>query len=434
MYLELPHDKEQRLRVIRFFCLKLSKEDLAYEINKEMHRVGLDYEQTIKTVQEESRSQEQAIQKGFEDSTKGLRNKRVAIAGTAVIILILFGIGFLSLDKNQKLIAGLITAGLLLVAVIMIGVLSLNISLKSKKAKEAIAKIDEKQEKEMADCKILRDKKLSELSEVVNRLFSAWTNAIATEEEVFDYINSIMSKELKPKINELLDIKDNDIEDEHCAEIWTPVFLQSEILIPIVEIDMERSKYDIYLVRDEIILPLKQTFPSNLTWESFRDRILQKINLFDEKDLKLSSYNSMSYYQEKKAYLAGCYFYQKILCTQDFVSQFRCYVNILCNRIAFAQTLQILYEDISAIGIETSQSAEILYDSKAIDKHIQTLFLELQSGSTYKMSGDAGSNIGKGSNIFDFHTQVKSKANEVFEKQIRNVRAFILEAKKSNDI
>ena len=434
MYLELPHDMEKRLRVIRFFCLKLSKEDLAYEINEEMHRVELDCEQTIKTVKEKFRLQEETIQNSFEDSTKGLRTKRLAIAGAAVLILILFGVKFLDLDENQKLIIGMVVAGLLLAASVVVVRLSVSINQKVKKNKDAITQINKQQEKQLTDCKNLRNKRLSDLSEGVDQLFSAWTNAIATEEEVFNYINDIISKELKPKINELLDISEKDIEDERCAEIWTPAFIQSEIPIPLVETDIERSKYDIYLVRDEIIQPLKQIFPFSLTWESFRDRILQKINLSNDKDLKLSSYNAMSYYHEKKAYLAGCYFYQKILCTQDFVSQFRCYVNILCNRIAFAQTLQLLYEDICAIGIETSQSAEILYDFKAIDKHIQTLSLELRSGSTYKMSGDAGSNIGKGSNIFDFHTQVKSKANEVFEKQIQNVRAFILEAKRGKDI
>ncbi len=86
----------------------------------------------------------------------------------------------------------------------MIGGLSLKIYLHLKKTKKKIDQINVKMEKEMADCKILRDKKLSELSNVINRLFSAWMNAIATEEEVFNYINNIITKAMKPKINELL--------------------------------------------------------------------------------------------------------------------------------------------------------------------------------------------------------------------------------------
>ena len=64
-----------------------------------------------------------------------------------------------------------------------------------------------------------------------------------------------------------------------------------------------------------------------------------------------------------------------------------------------------------------------------IDRHTQTLALELRSGNTYKMSGDAGSSSWSLDDGDEESERVMSEANVAFDGQIENVRALILDAK-----
>ncbi len=345
MDLNFYHDnKEQRFRVIRFFCRKLDSEDFAHEINEEKKNVILDFDQKVQEI--EDALEKRRLEIGEESVL--VRKKPKMIQAFLGILAVVISITLVSPLNIPGVPLNLAIAALVVTA---IAVISLSLILKyiSKKDSGKMIKVKKQKDEDISRLKKERDTKLSKLSMIVDNLLAAWENAKATEEEVFNYINNIILKELGPKINDFLDIQDNDVEDEHCAEIWTPLFMQSEILPLPVEIDIERSKRDIYLIRDEVIQPLKQAFPVDLSWDSFSNQILQKINLADSNDLKLSAYNAVHYYDKKKAYLAGSYFYQKIICTEDFVSQFRCYVNVLCDRVAFTQAIQIHYADISAI-------------------------------------------------------------------------------------
>ncbi len=417
------NDNEQNLRIIRFFCGKLVQEDLVHEINDEKEKIMSNISQNILDIEDGFKKRADDIGEAYASRTLNIK-RYMAFFGFITCI----GLGFFIYTTNKDEFTS-IMIGLLTTSIIAELFLFARLKQEKSKMKDEIRLAKNKVQDKIYNLKDERERELHELLKIINNLIYAWENARATKEEVFKYINNLIAGELGHKIGEFLDIQEAEIQDIQCAEVWTPTFMQCDQLPHPVEMDFEQSKKDIYSLRYEIIKPLKDIFPKNLSWDSFSYRILKKLNLADSNDLKLSAYNAVHYYSKEKAYLAGSYFYQKILCTEDFVSQFRCYVNVMCNRVAFTQAIQIHYADISAIGIEASCISEVLYDSAAIDKHVQTLSLELRSGSTYKMSGDAGSSIGKYEDNFTFYSDLKSKANETFETQIKNVRAFILENK-----
>ena len=417
MYLETPKDKEAQLRVIRFFCYTLTPDDFACDTTEDREDIEENYSLKIDEINKKAEEEKSCALGKF-------KHKLEVYYRAIFISLVITVISIAATSSSEGIFWRTISTTItILSALVLIGTLIVAKNIHSEKS-ATLDKIESERKKQISDHACMQNRLLKALENKQEKLHNAWLDAKASKDEVLNYIQNIMSQ-INLQINSLLNISDNEIEDEQCADILGPTFFQTGSLPRSVSIDISRSKQDIYEMRDEIVEPLRIFFSDDLIWRTFKDSLFKKLNLHDKEKLRMSAYNIMRFHKYANTFLSGYYSYQKIFCTEDHITQFRCYVNTLGNRISFTQTLQIMYEDISAIGLETSQLAETFYDFSTVDKHVQSLSLELRSGSKYKMSGDAGSYIGNA-----IYPDAKSKANEIFKNQIRNVRAFVLEKKR----
>lgn len=150
------------------------------------------------------------------------------------------------------------------------------------------------------------------------------------------------------------------------------------------------------------------------------------MNLSDQTPLSNTKLPQSNQY---KMFLSGHYFFQKIICSEDFVGQFRAYVNVLNLRISYTNAMQILYSDISAIATETAiNNNKYKISNLEISQHTHTLSLYLNCGEVYRMSGDGGS---KALILSEDSENVFSQANDIFKVQVANIRALTLEKKRN---
>jgi hypothetical protein len=276
------------------------------------------------------------------------------------------------------------------------------------------------------------------LSVKLDDLVQVYESSVATEGEVMAFAGTRFD-DLRRQVCPALGLQEEDVLDNRCAEVWAPTFLQIEELPGPVREDIEKSERDVLALRDTLIGPMRAILADDSQWAAFRQRVLPLLGLGDHAGTaespngpspRLTALTAVRFSNEHQCYLAGHYFYQRIVCAGDFVGLFRAYVNVLNSRIPYTHALQILYTGVAAIGIETAFNIE-RYEAAGmtINQHTHTLALEITSGSTYKMSGDAGSS-GHIESVGDASTgELLSKANEAFRDQIVNVRALIRDVK-----
>ena len=269
-------------------------------------------------------------------------------------------------------------------------------------------------------------------------LIRLYEESVASEDEVIAFAHTRLA-ELQELVAPALGLDAEDILDERSAEVWAPSFLQNQELPPPVVRDVEQSEQEIAGWADDIIQPMRTAVPTEQQWQAFRGRVLRILGLLGEVDdsdqeepVRMNSLRAVRFSTTRQTYLAGHYFYQKIVCAEDMIGLFRAYLNVLNRRVPNTFALQILYSDIAAIGIETSYNREHFdIASMTIDQHTHTLTLELSSGSNYRMSGDAGS-AGLIRSAGDVEVEkVVSQANQDFRDQVVNVRALIRDMKRS---
>ena len=102
------------------------------------------------------------------------------------------------------------------------------------------------------------------------------------------------------------------------------VFRLTACLHTVLE-DIESSQRDIIEMADDIIDPLKDILQTEGLWDEFRNFILPRWGLKHSScpDEMLSALNAIRYSDKYRTFLSGHYFFQKIVCTEDFVGQFR---------------------------------------------------------------------------------------------------------------
>jgi len=282
---------------------------------------------------------------------------------------------------------------------------------------------------------------LDSLEARVDELVQLYEDSVAAEDEVILCCNQQL-KTLQEHVPNALDFSSTDQLDERCAEIWTPTILQTQHLPESVVRESIQSGKQMLSWADDIIAPMRSALPEDDQWRAFRRRVLPLLGLAEalNESNKLTTEDSLQkipnairavrFSDARRTYLAGHYFYQKIVCVEDMIGIFRGYWNMLSQQVPNTFALQILYVDVTSIAIETESSREHFDLSKmTIDQHTHTLTLGLTSGVHYRMSGDAGSSARiEASRDHDAAT-VASEANEVFRNQIKNVRSLIRDAK-----
>ncbi len=411
---------EKQVRMIRFFLPRLHQEELSQEIFEEKSRINEDYK-------EKECTEIAPLEKERNDLVFQKKTKRLALF---FLLVLLVGSGFAiyyGIQDQVPFVVILLGSSLAVLSgigsiVLLLGGRELALKIDSLKSK--IEALQRQLQEEM-------ERRLANLNAKLDELIVTYEGSIASEEEMVEYINKVM-RELSALVAVGLGIEEQEILDDRCAEIWTPAFFQ-QINLDAVQKDIQRSELDFYKLRDDIIKPMRPFFDRPDQWESFRQRVLKKLDLASrdktETDTeRLNALSAIRYSQKLQTYLAGYYFYQKIVCTETFVGVFRAYFNMINNRIAHTFSLQISYKDVVAVGIETSLNVENFIASRlTIDQHIKTLSLSLTSSEVYRMSGDAGSSAWVESADDKALKKVVSRANTAFQNQIQNIRALIRE-------
>ncbi len=448
---DVENTDEERLRVIRFFLPRLEKADMQEEIRQEKSRIRQSLEEDKSRIQRDgdrridSKRSSMKSEEGKVSATGSFLNKLLFLffmIGTVGLILGLYGV-----EEEISPVVGYGFGSVVVSFVLFFVVISLRKKMLSQKTSE----IREKFEKEIQSIKekVQRDIKekereckkwLTDLDQILEKLYSLYLDSIASEEEVSEYIAGHLDM-VRQQVFDALGIEKADMLDRRCAEVWSPTFLQTHSAPKSVVTGIGKSAKEIRNLADELVKPMKGAFDKleSRCWEDFKRRVISLWGLSENKDGKdagaeseeLNAFSAISFSEARQTYLAGHYFFQIAICGEECVNVFRAYANILNSRIPYTLAIKIPYADVVSIGVETEQNLEWYPASgMTIEQHTHTLSLQLPSGTTYRMSGDAGSSASVKQSGDVEAKEVASEANQAFRDQIVNVRALIMEAKK----
>jgi len=438
-------ERDKPLRIVRFFLPRLSRNELAKEIEDEKNRLRAASQARVSELRQEGENRLNTETGQFRsqlDEHERRRNRDTLIlvfAGLAVVA----GVAVAATTGSAVGILASIAGG---VTLIWAGMDCWRAASRARLCRNEIKSLESAirqwMEKEIAaEEATLRDR-LTSLDARLEELVRLYEESIASEDEVVEFCNTRLT-ELRELVAPALGVHPDDILDERSAEIWAPSFLQFQEFPQPVLRDAAQSEKEIRGWADEIVEPMRSALPKDDQWRAFRGRVLPMLGLRPsqmdsmnpEQDLtsgpvSLNSLQAVAFSPSRQTYLAGHYFYQKIVCAEDMIGLFRAYVNVLNRRVPHTFALQILYSDITAIGIETAFNRERFdLSGMTIDQNTHTLTLELSSGTSYRMSGDAGSAAQIESSGDSEAAKVVSQANQAFRDQIINVRALIRDAK-----
>ena len=442
------NERGQTLRIVRFFLPRLRRQELANEIEDEKNRLRIASQMRVSEIQRDSKNRIDRETSPFHSRLVEYERQK----NRSMLILVLASIaiigGILAFVVQMGLGGGIPVAIAGGVALIWASINLWRVASKARSCRNEIeslkSAIHQTMEKEIATEKTTIHNGLISLDARLDELVRLYEDSIASEEEVAEFCNDRL-EELQGLVAPALGIHSDDILDERSAEIWAPSFLQAqEFPLPVLR-DAAQSEKEIRDWADDIIAPMQVALPKEDQWLAFRRRVLRMLGLRQsqtdsanpdqDKESEFSSLNALQavrFSTSRQTYLAGHYFYQKIVCAEDMIGIFRAYVNVLNRRIPHTFALQILYSDITAIGIETAFNREHFgLSAMTIDQHTHTLTLELSSGTSYRMSGDAGSDGQIESSGDREAAKVVSQANQAFRDQIINVRALIRDSKAS---
>lgn len=378
---------QQFLRIIRYFLPRLSRASLTEDIERERAAAQTRCEETCREAETRASSRKK------EEIDILIRNRdgKKSKAGIAIFGVMLGVVTAFVLNNGfRRELAGMagVFAGVALAYLLMqiIGVSSLTREIQGR-----LNEIDEQLKRALSEARLNTDKLLHELSANLDQLILLYEQSLATDSEVSTFIDERL-EEVRQQVNPALGFHDEDIQDRKAAEAWAPTFFQTEKLPSIVVKDQRQSAEELREYGDEILAPLRSGLPVQL-WPSFRMRILRLWGLSG--DTNIAAFNALEavkFSSSQRKFLAGHYFFQRVVCTDYCLGLFRAYVNVLNSRIPRTHSLQILYSDVTAIGVETASRLE-RYDlsGMTVNQHTHSLTLELNSGTTYNMSVDAGS-------------------------------------------
>ncbi len=432
------HDKT--LRIVRFFLPRLGRQELAHEIEEEKNRLEQARQSRLSEIRraaedilhEETKSLRSSLKEHDEK-----RNRNVVFLILSAIA-VLAGIILCTINVGVGLLVSVVGGGVLVWAGldysrIIAKIVALRNDIMSRE--EAIHK---KRDHDLNFEENSFREQLAALAARLDELVQLYEQSIASEDEVVEFCDDRLT-ELQEQLTPALGLHPDDVLDERSAEIWAPSFLQGQDFpVPVLR-DIARSEQEIADWAEDIIEPMRSAVPTENQWQAFRSRVLSILGLCEpttecdgDESVQLNSLRAVRFSTSRQAYLAGHYFYQKIVCVEDSIGLFRAYVNVISRRVPHTYALQIMYSDVAAIGIETSLNREKFdISSMMIDQHTHTLTLELSSGSNYRMSGDAGS-AGQIKLAGDTEVEkVVSRANQAFRDQIINVRSLIRDVKAS---
>ena len=469
--------KEEKLRCIRFFLHPLKEEDMIKEIESEKEDLAKRYNELIQEVQQEKESENNrsdirqidirnrynALMSGETATYKSRideKEKKRSRKQTFMMLWIFAAIGLMVAIfylMNSSPMAAYIVIGVEVVVAVIILILILGIhsigpeisSIKEaleEKENEIKGQMNDKIEEEKARLKMFLnelsakavniEKEYKSALEVLQvrlgKLIQAYNDSIATDDEVKEFISKGI-KELQRQVLPSLGMQSEDITDKRSAEIWAPTSFQIHEIFKSVSDEANAPSYEIRnVLADDIISPLRVGFAKEEQWTSFRNRILIRLGLSLPKEVTeeenkytrrlFNTLTAIKFSQTHEEHLSGHYFYQTIICAGEYIGLFRGYINIFSGKIAYTYSLHIPYTDVTSIGVETTSSIQQYgVTDTTIDQHVHTLTLELSSGTSYRMSGDAGSS--------ELKTDLSSKANNIFKGQITNIRRFIMEYK-----
>ena len=438
-------ERDKTLRIVRFFLPRLSRNELAKEIEDEKNRLRTVSQARVSELRREGENRlntetgQPRSQLADHEKRRNIDTYILVFAGLAVVAGV-------AITATMKSALGMLTSLAGAVALILAGVdcwLSANRARSCRnEIKSLESAIRQWMEKEIAEEEVILHDRLTLLDARLDELIRFYEKSIASEDEVVEFCNSRLT-ELQELVGPALGVHPDDILDERSAEIWAPSFLQFQEFPQPVLRDAAQSEKEIRDWADDIVEPMQAALPNDDQWQAFRGRVLPMLGLcppqIDSMDpeqnrasgaVSFNSLQAVAFSPSRQTYLAGHYFYQKIVCAEDMIGLFRAYVNILNRRVPHTCALQILYPVVTAIGIETAFNRERFdLSGMTIDQNTHTLTLELSSGTSYRMSGDVGSAAQIESSGDAGAAKVVSQANQVFHNQIINVRALIRDAK-----
>ncbi|MCC5828731.1 MAG: hypothetical protein JJU36_04725 [Phycisphaeraceae bacterium] len=436
---------EASLRIIRFFLPRLSRSALTDEIEAEKARLRSASEARLAEITWQGEA-------GCASETREWRDQLAAHASRRdrnKALLTGVGLAIVPCTIIGALIAptlGAVVALAALVALIMAGV---HYWIAARHVRSCHDEIDaiairnrQSTDRKLTEERAMLQDRVRSLDARIEELVVLYEGSIATEDEVVSFCAKRL-EELQSQVPRALGIEPDDILDERSAEIWAPTFLQLQELPISVLRDAIQSEQDIRKSSDQIIEPMRKALLRDDQWQAFTLRILPMLGLADrpkDKDnaradngsesASLSALRAVRFSCNRQTYLAGHYFYQKIVCIDDRIGVFRGYVNILNHRVPHTSALEVFYSDVTAIGIETGLTPQrFILAGMTIDQHTHTLTLEVSSGTQYRMSGDAGSEASLHKSVDREASRVASEANKAFRDQIINVRGLIRDAK-----
>lgn len=442
---EISQELEKRLRIIRFFLPRLNRQDLTDEINNEKKIEEDRARRKLQQLKEASDKSLNNNKQSFDKKNKELEiqaNKKKAVLCLSLLLGIVSIVLVLTTEHNNDIKNTVVfVLGILSIVCIPFyafwGIIKLNkqIKLNQDELDNIINELNNaaiEEEKKTGEALL---QTLATLETKADSLIRAYRNSIATETEVSSFIEKIQDK-IVGVVNSELGFIGDEIQDSISASIWTPSFFQLEDFPVTIKKDILQSQEEIVSLRYKLINPMRHLL-SHDQWEFFHERIFSILGLIPisnqkgDKTFTLDPLSAIRFSDIKKQFLAGHYFFQKIVCGRESIGIFRSYANILQNRIPMTFTLNLHYQDVTAIGIQTNFDFENYVASKMkIRKKTRTLSLELASGSVYNMSGDAGSAGIVSTLLGDTRTKkMSSNANDIFANQIINVRKFIKDFK-----
>ena len=438
--------KESVLRVIRFFLPRLNEMDLTLEIDRRLAQIREEMQRGLGRIREDAEQKRAREIDELQKRIAEIETSRGSLGIGLVFLLFLGALGFAAPDPVRAWLVGL---ALFLAC---IGWFKMNQKADEiarlrdslEKAKKDSAK---QSEKDLAEAERRFGGQIEELKQLRQALLRLYSQSEATEKEVNDFIDSRLDL-LRKQVFGALGFDSKDVQDRRSAEAWAPTFFQTEKLPHTVEKDQDSSERNLWEQANAIIAPLEVGLPREL-WQEFKVRVLQLWGLSGpSKEPKFSSLRAIRFSVEQKRFLARHYFFQKIVCVDYCLGLFRAYVNILNDRIPCTQSIQILYSDVAAIGVQTAfQLENYQISGMTVTQHTQTLTLELNSGTSYNMSNDAGSFSERLApptpasvdpaeryqpipNPPQNKTETfRSSANEAFRQQIESVRSFVRDSK-----
>ena len=272
------------------------------------------------------------------------------------------------------------------------------------------------------------------LEQQAAKLFDAYSASIASDEEVRVHVESVLRAAADNALP-ALGLAEDDVLESKDVETSIPTILLSDRLHPAVESDIERSASMLIELRDDIVRPMIMQLPVAASPGGFRRRILRVLGLDDRtEDIdngRLTSATALRFAPDLGAFLAGHYFYQRIVCADDFVGVFHSFANVLRPGVPHTTATHLFYQEITAVRIETQEDEEQLVASQLeLRRHTRSLELTMSDGRTYQLTADLGSS---GMDLGSKHTNLLSSADDDddrFEKQIESLRQIIRDTRR----